>query len=289
MNHNKIIKIPDIDELSERYSIFTPLGLRFWDPVLNVQVSDHLCVRAWLDKTNYPVINGFRTASGNYAFQGLPGLHNIEYPYKQSPQLPKKFIVEVKDQMDRFIPAVFSVELPLSYKGLYLSEKLMSFPGFYLISSPLRTTQPGLASVRGQLICESTGLPASYALAEVEIENRKWYGIADKRGSIAVIFPYPEFKNLNNNPDPQDKIENPFSLQKWQMNVSIRFSPKSLVFPQGSNIPLLQTIVEQEAGKIWETKTQLVEKLSNNITFDHEFILKTIGEKLSVLKIDKAA
>ncbi len=287
MNHKKIIEIPDIDELSERYCIFTALGLRFWDPVLNMQISDHLCVRAWQDKTNYPVKFGFRTTSGNYVFQGLPGLHDIEYPNdKESLNPPKKYIVEVKDELNRFMPAVFSVELPLPYRGLYFSENGNSFPGFYLISSPSRTTPPGLASVRGQLICNSTYLPASYAVAEVEIEGRKWYGIADKRGNISVIFPYPQFKSLST-ANPQDNLENPFSLQKWQMTVRIHFSPESLVFPQGSKIPLLQTILKQKAGKIWDTETHPVKELSSNLTFDQEFILKT-GDK-SDLKIDKAA
>lgn len=276
MNNKTIIEIPDIDELSEKVCIFTALGLSFWDPVLNMQISDHLCVRAWQDKTNYPVKYAFRTASGNYAFQKLPGLHGIEYP-KDKENLPasKKYNVEVKDELNRFMPVVFSVELPLPYRGLYLSENLKAFPGFCLISSPSRTTQPGFAYVRGRLICKSTDLPASYAVVEVEIEGRKWYGISDKNGIITVIFPYPQFKSLNNIINPQDKMENPFSLQTWQMTIRIQFSPESLVFPHGSKIPLLQTIVTQKAGKIWETESQSVEELSSKVTFDQEFILRT--------------
>ena len=288
MNHKKIIDIPGIDECSERSRIFTALGLRFWDPVLNMQISDHLSVRAWQDKTNYPVRHGFRTSSGNYAFQGLPGLHYIEYPYpgdKDRPELPKKYIVEVRDELDRFMPAVFSVDLPLPYRGLYLSENGNSFPGFYLISSPSRTTTQGLASVRGHLICKSTDIPASYAIAEVEIEGRKWYGIANKMGSIAVIFPYPQFKSPADTANNHGEMENPFSLQTWQMTIRIYFSPESLVFPQGSNIPLIQTIVEQEPGEIWDTEIHSVKELSSNLTFDQEFILRT-GD-LSDLKIDK--
>lgn len=287
MNNKNILEIPDINELSEKVCIFTALGLSLWDPVLNMQISDHLAVKAWQDKTNYPVKYGFRTSSGNYAFQGLPGLHDIEYPKdKKSPMPSKKYNVEVRDELNRFMPVVFDVKLPLPYRGLYLSENRNAFARFYLISSPSRTTPPGFTSVRGRLICKSTGLPASYAVVEVEIEGRKWYGIADKGGIIAVIFPYPQFKTLNNTINPQDKMENPFSLQTWKITIRIQFSPESLVIPQGSKIPLLQTIVTQKAGEIWDTESHSANEFSSKVTFDREFILKT-GDT-SDLKIDKS-
>ena len=60
------------DKMAERVTQFTPLGIRFWDSVLDKQVSDHLLIKAYPTAGFRPVINAFRTASGIYAFQGLP-------------------------------------------------------------------------------------------------------------------------------------------------------------------------------------------------------------------------
>ena len=48
----------------ERQTIFTPLGIRFWDPATDAQIGDGLRERAWPDGATEPVRDAFRTGSG---------------------------------------------------------------------------------------------------------------------------------------------------------------------------------------------------------------------------------
>lgn len=107
----------------EEVRIVTVLGIRFWDAARDSQVSDGLVVSARAEGTTAPRVTAFRTLSGVYAFQGLPGLHDLEYPPPgatpaASPPLTARLIVEVEDTEDRFVPVAFAVEVPLPYRGV---------------------------------------------------------------------------------------------------------------------------------------------------------------------------
>ncbi|HLP57643.1 MAG TPA: hypothetical protein VK186_02380, partial [Candidatus Deferrimicrobium sp.] len=65
----------------EQVNTFTPLGIRFWDSALDRQVGDHLLVKAYPVHGYGSPVHAFRSASGIYAFQGLPGLREIETGY----------------------------------------------------------------------------------------------------------------------------------------------------------------------------------------------------------------
>src|SRR5437773_1580626 len=108
----------------ERTSVFTPLGIRFWDPARNVPVTDDLVVTARPDGAFGRVTPAFRTASGVYAFEGLPGMYTVEHPDvppepPAGPPTPQPFLIEVADLQRRFLPILFRVELPLPYRGLF--------------------------------------------------------------------------------------------------------------------------------------------------------------------------
>jgi len=64
----------------ERVTIVTALGIRFWDALLDAPVRDGLDVTARPLGQRAGGTVAFRTASGIYAFRGLPGLHDVEYP-----------------------------------------------------------------------------------------------------------------------------------------------------------------------------------------------------------------
>lgn len=300
--------------MAERVTNFTPLGIRFWDSVSDKQVSDHLMIKAYPVTGFRPVINAFRTASGIYAFQGLPGMREIENDDSDGvPAVPlsgkKSFFIEVKDELERFLPIVFKVELPLPELGVYLYGGAVSVtgspplssagnpPGFYLFSAPTRTVSPGLAVIYATLEEESTGDPAAHAVIEAQVQGEdtsanKWYGIADEKGCISILLPYPSIKVSLSNSPPESTAEL-LKDQQWQLTLRVRYAPAELTYPTNGNdikIPYLESILKQSAGVIWTdlpgaSKDQWTEML----TFGKELILKTREAKKPVLLIDVAA
>lgn len=286
----------------ECVTIFTPLGIRFWDPALDTQVSEGLTVTARPQGGHHSVSRAFRTASGIYAFQGLPGLHDVEYPtggrvFTGSPPITSRFIVEVIDGQRRFLPAVFSVDLP--YRGIFPTETVSSLlgsrpPGFYLFSAPTRPATPSLAAVRAQLVelvDATTQQPAAHAVLQVQVPGRKsWCGVADERGCVAVLFPYPTFTGTSGVTSPVTPRAG-MVPQQWEVNLRVRYAPSVLTIPPGAKIPDLRSILSQTPGIIWSTLAvqpeQPVSQLSAQLTFGQELVVRTDHE--SVLLISPVA
>lgn len=250
--------ITNIWQIEEEITIFTPLGIRFWDPVNDRPVSEGLKVTASPKSTGRPTVEAFKTASGIYAFQGLPGLHSIEYPQintQTTPASTRSYLIKVIDKRHRFFPVVFYVDLPLPYKGIYLNN-ISSFlsvssppsaapKGFYLFSAPTRSASSGLAIITGTLHDNITEKPAKYAFLEVKFNNnKKWYGISDERGCFTILFPYPTMEQILESP--------PVFKEEWKINIQVRYQPDVLNFPPSINISDLHSILGQTPGKIWK-------------------------------------
>lgn len=282
----------DLFEPRERITVFSPLGIRFWDPARDTQVRDGLTVIACPQGSRHAATRAFRTLSGIYAFHGLPGLHDIEYPAQDSvpttsPPEIMRFIVQVIDEQRRFLPVVFGVDLP--YQGIFptgtpSSPPGNSLPGFYLFSAPTRPRTPSLAVVRAQLeerVDAVTRQPAGHAVLEVEAPGQEtWYGVADERGSVVVMFPYPTFTGTNGVSSP---VTSPAGVvqQHWDLSIRIRYEPAALTFPNGFQIPDLRSIFNQAPGVLWSTLTtqpgQPVSQLSAELIFGQELVMRTDG------------
>lgn len=189
----------------EELTVFTPLGIRFWDPVLDAQVRDALRVEAWPVPGLRPRASARRTGSDIYAFHRLPGLLAVENRLPEaagsSPPTPRPFVVRVVDTARRFLPVAFRVELPLPYRGVFLGDSVFgaptspiesSPPGFLLFSSATRMRPPWLGVVRGELVDQANGEPVPHALVRVETEGEpRCYGLSDASGRFAVFLSYP--------------------------------------------------------------------------------------------------
>jgi hypothetical protein len=281
----------------ERLTIFTPLGIRFWDPARETQVTDGLIVTARPPGMQHATIRAFRTASGVYAFQGLPGLHAVEYPTEerdlvQSPLVPTRFIIEVVDAQRRFLPAAFGVDVP--YLGVFPTETLSRPlgkrpPGFYLFSSPTRPVPSSLAVVRAQLVelvDAMTQRPAAHAVLEITLPNQKRvYGVADERGCAAVLFPYPPFTGVPGISSPPGSPP-VVRQQGWEVEIHIRYAPATLSVPVGSTIPDLRSIFQQAPGVMWSTLATHTEhpvaRLFAELVFGQELVLRS-GDSSTLL------
>lgn len=269
----------------EKVTTFTPLGIRFWDPARNIPVRYGLEVTARPATALWPITTAFRTASGVYAFQGLPGLHDLEHSNGDraltSPPDSQCFTIQVKDLCRRFLPIAFDVDLPLPYKGLFRPTFNSSPPEnssvrFYLFSAPARLPVPGLAVVRANLVNQDTKSPAAHAVLETWIKGRRWCGIADERGSVAILLPYPTFIGTLGSSPPGV----PPSQQQWELTVRVRYNPAAL--PPRTGIPRLRDLFSQPFADIWlDAIGQAVPEWSDQLVFGQELVVRT--GKLSAL------
>ena len=271
----------------ETIAVITPLGLRFWDPVLDEQVGESLVVTARPEDGGGPSVTAFRTASRVYAFQGLHGLQRVEYPAGElqtsSPPDQRSFVIEITDLQGRFVPLAFTVQLPLAERGLYMGSTPMSppgrkAPGFYLFSAPTRALGSAFAVVRTELYDLGRAEPAAHALVEIEIKNRKWFGLSDARGKVAVWFPYPE-SNLTLGTSPPSGP--PMAEQQWPLTLRFRYAPNRLSFPSGSKLPDLRSVRDQTSASIFTSLPTSSPpgvgafELSTWLTFGQQLVLRT--------------
>jgi hypothetical protein len=252
---------------------FCPLGIRFWDAALDDQVREGLVVRAWPVGSRRPVAQAYRTRSDVYAFQGLPGLQGIEGPPPRTDPVPPdqpvapipspapvhEFVVEVVDRHRRFVPVAFGIDLPLPERGLYLGRQAgspSSPPGFYLFSSPVRQSIPGVTAVRGELVDSITGDPAPHALIRADIAGHTHrYGLADDGGRFAVAFPPPPLTGglgpLWSSPDGAVPATGPpITERSWDVAVSVFWEPAMLDPLPGTVLPDYGRVLHQAPAEI---------------------------------------
>jgi hypothetical protein len=272
--------------VAERVAIVTPLGIRFWDMAEDEEVRDGLEVVAWPADQPRKARPATQTASGIYAFHGLPGLRAVEYPAgpsaaEASPPLVRRFMVQTRDALGRFLPAVFGVDAP--YRGIYPTETISPLtghrpPGFYLFSAPTRPAGSALAVVRAQLVDELTDAPAAFAVLEIETPGpRVWYGIADVRGTVAVLFPYPTFRGPIGADSPPVIPAQPRG-QRWSVTARVRYAPSALVVPPGTTLPELRSIFAQPGALIWpalDGGSMPASQLTTELSYGAALILRT--------------
>lgn len=285
----------------ERVSHYTPLGIRFWDLARAAAVSQGLQVR--IRPPDRPDLErrAFQTASGIYAFRNLPGLRSLEasdpqlppgvHPVDASPPQPQRFVVEVEDRLERFLPAAFQVYLP--YRGIYPTQPAGSppgaaLPGFFLFSAPTRSILADMAVLRAQLVERLPGgqtRPASYAVLEVTAlepdgtpSSAPVMGIADERGSVLAAFPYPGFAAgigfMSPPPGPPET-----RLQAWDVIVSVHYAPASQRRPDSAaRLPDLGAILTQPAARFLPTATDPGQLQWNaRLVFGQPLTLQTAG------------
>jgi hypothetical protein len=281
----------------EQVTIFTVLGIQFWDPVLDQQVTNSLVVSAQLlTNTDYMPTTAFRTSSGVYAFQGLPCLHDVENPGSRaaptsSPVQRFPFGISVSDTANRFLPALFVVELPLPYLGLFLSDQVTSPPGSgaraYLFPAATRPLTAGVSEVSADLWDHDTGQPAAYAALEVSIEGQVWRGIADDQGRAVVQFPSPLVTRLSLG-SPPGSGQGPTTGMSWPIQIALRYQPSKLRFPLANSrgavwpwptTPSLKSILdEQQYGLIWQQETgPPAVQWTGNLVYGEDLILRTVA------------
>lgn len=280
----------------EKLTTFTPLGIRFWDPVLNEQIRDKLMVTARSENGQGQAVSAYRTASDIYAFNGLPGLRSIEYSshdpdHIESPLKTYKYIIKVEDTQRHFINVAFRVELPLQYRGIFLSRTEASppqnAPRFILYSAPTRTAPSWLAVIRGELTDVATGEPAAHAVVRVRAPGgRIWYGLGDEKGRFGVFMPYPTIEGSFVG-SPRIFIGKPLVAQSWELSVEVLYEPNVLEPLPHTTLPNYLSILSQKQARIWKQSPEAgspgaagseVSELPVELEFGKALTLRTDGK-----------
>lgn len=252
----------------EKISLVAPLGLCFHDAATGERIADGLSVSVYPAAATISKKKSaaFVNRSGVYVLHKVPGLGEFtrgtgdaDFWKENPPQKP--YTVEVFDHESRFQPFRFTVELPV--KGIYQWEnipptspnrKISSVP---LYSAPTRKTLGGMAVVRAELR-ESEEKAASFAVLEARFNSDLVArGIADREGRIVLMFPALSPQNNPFTSPPTDATRVSLADQKWDLDFSIRYEPKSLESAPPSKesdeafLPDLRLVLDQKKGKLF--------------------------------------
>ncbi|HEU4742124.1 MAG TPA: hypothetical protein VFS50_11080 [Meiothermus sp.] len=201
------------------------VGLRFVDAALGSLVGSGLRVEAYPVGNPKRRVSGVQTPSGVFAFHGLPGMRELEFGTGDqaywdglvaSPPLPRqRFVFEVQDAGGRFYPTRLERDLPIRFRP---DPAAPPQPGpVPLFSVPARPLPAGWLGVYGELY-QSSSEPAPWALLRVSGTGFAGSGVADPKGRVLVLLPYP---------DPGEALPvSPPGPWQWQASLGAALFPR---------------------------------------------------------------
>ena len=282
-----------MNTLLEAHAVFTPFGIRFWDPVMDTKISDGLIVKAHPVDHPSEQVTAYRTHSGVYTFSHLPGMRDIEYgvidieeAVSPASTYEKDFVISVSDLRQRYLSVSFRTTLPLPHRGVFLSDvsgspASNSIKGFYLYSTSSRSVPNTLALVRGELReAENQNKPAAHALVRITTEDGdSWFGLADDNGEYVVVMPYPRLQDEFDG-SPQT-VRLPLHEHEWNLELEIFYSPLSREVLPSSDIPAYASILGQTQASLVPTlnasPAALVSQMSIQLNYFKSTITRTDG------------
>jgi hypothetical protein len=318
MNQTLIIEtLPVLSRLSRT----APLGLRFWDEATGRVVGDGLVVTAYQPDSPLRRIEAQVNRSGVYVLSGLPGLSEVEFgsgddAFWSAPPAKATFKIEVVDSWQRFVPFLLTVEAPV--KGVVTSPEAeggsppATSSGISLYSTASRSVPAAMAVLRADLRewragGNHEGEPARWAVLEARLAGRLIArGVADEKGSVAMLFAYPPpvTHPLGSPPaiSPPGAEGPALRDQQWPIELSASFDGLNPVppfpnwpyapYPRWPALPDLADVLSQSAATLWadcERQEVLTEAM---LSFGRELVVgsidRTTNRARSVLFISAA-
>jgi hypothetical protein len=270
----------------ERVAHAVPVGLRLADVVTGRGVSEGISVRVVPPPPDRPT-TAFRTSSGGFAAHGLYGLREWELrdvgrdALLEEPDVsPRRFRIEIRDTTGRFHSFAMDADLPSD--GLLYGrcgsppasppEEVTRF--LPLFSRPDRPVPPATAVVRARLVYESDRTPAAYAALEVvpRAGAAPVRGIADERGEVAVMFPFPRPVGLAGSPPAGTKV--PLARSTWKVAVEV-LAPRLASPPQEGELPDLCTLLDQSTATLLTAASPPAELAEATLEYGRELVLRS--------------
>jgi hypothetical protein len=288
--------IPRIRQL-DRVTLVSPLGLRFFDFALGTLVGGGLDIQVYPSGHPSKKVQAIANRSGVYVPHHLTGLRDLEHGEGDQTfwsNIPSRdFVIEVKDNEQRFQPFQFVAGLPA--KGLYewvdavLSSPLTPVTSIPLYSSPMRAVPAGMAVVRADLWDASNDIAASWAVIEASLNDRIIArGIADEDGRIALIFPYPAPRSFSMSSPPGSPVGSPpmantpaLTEQVWSIRLRAFYttvrpiaSPPN-AFETKPRLPELRFTLSQPEAAIWADAALTEPFIEASLQYGHEVVLQS--------------
>jgi hypothetical protein len=268
----------------ERLTRVAPFGVHFWDAVSNRTVSDDLSVSACLPDNSSRQFALTPNRSGVYVLHHAPGLETFERAagdevFWQNLPPPRPFVIEVSDLQRRFLPMAFTVALPIrgivGWQDANASPRGAMQPGLPLYSAPTRAVPGGMAVVRADLWDVQNDRPAAWAMVETQSEEQPpMRAMADEKGRVAVIFPYPEplpgslSSPLGSPPGGGPKL---LTEQTWSLRLRVFYSPRTPI----AGVPALEDVLNQAPATAVDVVSPPVPLLEVRLAFGKELIVKS--------------
>ncbi|KAA3656316.1 MAG: hypothetical protein DWQ10_15645 [Calditrichaeota bacterium] len=270
----------------EIYRKTAPLGIRFWDPVLNRQVRSGLHVQLKPKKKHGSWISARLTTGGIYAFHHLPGWREFvnsqtEFDRETSITFTQTFIIKVTDISATY--RNFAFELNAPFAGIFPSAitdiSMPETPGIDLFSAPTRSVPSGFGAV--YVTCTQLSplesKPASFALIKITTEeNYTNYGLADKDGKALVLLPFPLIKQkLADSPPDDQRVA--ISKYTWDVSLSVQYAENAQKLIPGCKEPDLLSLLDQPDAMMYLSLSPVVESAvkSLQIQFNNPVVART--------------
>jgi hypothetical protein len=277
----------EIREL-ERQSIVAPIGFRFWDSLTNQVISNGLSVTVAPVTDPRRLLTVSPSRGGVFGVQHLPGLRAWERgagdgDFWSAPQPAIDLRIDVVDLEGRFVPFTFRTSAPR--RGLITWAQLGGSPissvSFVpLHSAPTRVVPGGAGVLRAQLVDAVTGAAAAWALLEVDVPGLgQARSIADDKGRVAVLFPYPTppVESLfDSSPLQTSPLTSPqtagLTQQTWLLPVRAAYRP---LMPPPLR-PDLESVFEQPPALLWADQARTSPLTLAPLQFGQETVLRSL-------------
>lgn len=288
----------------DRVTMVAPLGVRFRDAMTGAPVGDGFSVWAYPSTQPHARRPLIPNRKGVYVLHHAPGLRELENgrgddEFWSNLSASREFVVEVRDQQDRFLPFQFTAALPA--RGIYQwNDSTVGSPptgmaGIPVYSSPARIAPAGIAVVRADLwdpLRDGQGAGAASAVIELHDDHQLVArGIADQQGRIAILFPYPAPRSFSPASPPASPFGSPpvatgppLTEQMWTLQVRAFYARanQSLSISRDKDaLPDLRSVLSQPEAVVWadESRTEPLEETA--VQYGQSLILKSRPASMS--------
>jgi hypothetical protein len=274
------------------------LGVRFRDYVTGNVVSDRLQTTARpVTQLDVPV-SGVVGPSGVVSFHHVPGLHDLEFPFPDSPtSMPAlgTYVITVEDGLGRFLPALFLLDLPLLDTTSLPTLSPRPLIDAFLFAAPTRPVPPGFAAIRAELRDAMTLEAVGHGVLRVDLAGTSGIGVADAGGRVLALLPAPTVDRLRFG-SPPGTGQASLGRQTWPVTVSAfalpGLAPPTLIGgrlpdPWGA-LPTLKAILDtQPQAPIHLTPSTVAATWTDTVTYGEELVFRT--QTSSYLMISRGA
>lgn len=140
-----------------------------------------------------------------------------------------------------------------------------------LYAAPTRPAGGGLAVLRADLWDADADAPAAWALLEARVAGRVVRGYSDERGSVALVFPYPEPERPAEQSPPQPPA--PFTRQEWVAQLFASYAPRRPVPP----VPDLDATLTQPRATLWADAARTTPLTQASLRAGQELVVRSAG------------